>query len=732
MNFHIIHVLIMGIFQLHLSLAQISPENYSNKNGKQFNTNSILSPRMEYDDWTPLGRGDPLKNDPTYDYVPPMLDKVKYWMTDSDSSRKQINSATTNSDDILLLGVSALKKSTSKPNKKYTSEKPNLLDPAYTHNHKGKTPSYNVYDKDSNNIDTQYKTNKLASVKSGFTFSDNYVKDSSEMNSEKRTDPLETLLQFVSGKWNVPYSTTPTKPIASLQQTHHQQQHQQQLFQLQHQNHDQKHQEQLFKQQQELKQQYEQQLVKVPDIMLIPPVDTTSSNTWFLSEPTDNQLFIQAQNSSNFNFKPADNVTDLYDLVSQNHLVTPTSYDVQTSLKFQDVITQANYPLIYQSNISTYTSTPAIIPTTIKVQDITPTSYKPQDTPTLGNTITSVDYKSQSQVPIITPIGLKIQNIPAPTTLKQNDISVTYPKLQTSVTPFSKLPSVLPSVTPTNFKPNSLFVTPIIYKTNYVTETSKLTQPTWITPSVPSIFSVPHKFTTPSNQIIIKQSNSLPPNIKVQNHQTFSNWKLAQNQIYYNNPKFTTHSQQTFNHNEMFPPMKTNSFQTNTFVSTTTTTAAPSTIIFCNQTLTNISLDEKKVTENSTPNKTILAAKQSLPTMNLIIQGHSKVKKYGASKVDKVTGIPIQGDDKENKSRKSRELRRYFESNENKRSRRKRKLKDKFSKTNRQLEVVEELIPVYDEDLEEVLEDLVRQQGQGSGFGQIEDNTIQKSDPAFR
>lgn len=35
---------------------------------------------MDYDEWTPLGRGDPLKNDPTYDYVPPVLDRVSYWL----------------------------------------------------------------------------------------------------------------------------------------------------------------------------------------------------------------------------------------------------------------------------------------------------------------------------------------------------------------------------------------------------------------------------------------------------------------------------------------------------------------------------------------------------------------------------------------------------------------------------------------------------------------------------
>lgn len=39
----------------------------------------MISPRMDFEQWTPLGRGDPLKNDPTFDYLPPVLDKVHYW-----------------------------------------------------------------------------------------------------------------------------------------------------------------------------------------------------------------------------------------------------------------------------------------------------------------------------------------------------------------------------------------------------------------------------------------------------------------------------------------------------------------------------------------------------------------------------------------------------------------------------------------------------------------------------
>lgn len=42
-----------------------------------------FSPRMDYEKWKPLGRGDPLQNDPTYDYLPPVLDRVHYWLNPS-------------------------------------------------------------------------------------------------------------------------------------------------------------------------------------------------------------------------------------------------------------------------------------------------------------------------------------------------------------------------------------------------------------------------------------------------------------------------------------------------------------------------------------------------------------------------------------------------------------------------------------------------------------------------
>lgn len=52
-------------------------------NAKKMENYNLFNPKMDYDEWTPLGRGDPLKNDPTFDYVPPVLDRVHYWIDPS-------------------------------------------------------------------------------------------------------------------------------------------------------------------------------------------------------------------------------------------------------------------------------------------------------------------------------------------------------------------------------------------------------------------------------------------------------------------------------------------------------------------------------------------------------------------------------------------------------------------------------------------------------------------------
>lgn len=67
---------------------------------------------MDYEQWTPLGRGDPLKNDPTYDYVPPVLDRVHYWIEPALRKPDPPIPGDKQKTEILLLGVSSKKPST--------------------------------------------------------------------------------------------------------------------------------------------------------------------------------------------------------------------------------------------------------------------------------------------------------------------------------------------------------------------------------------------------------------------------------------------------------------------------------------------------------------------------------------------------------------------------------------------------------------------------------------------
>lgn len=60
---------------------------------------------MDFNQWKPLGRGDPLKNDPTYDYVPPVLDQVQYWVEPALRKPDSPINDDGKKTEILLLGV---------------------------------------------------------------------------------------------------------------------------------------------------------------------------------------------------------------------------------------------------------------------------------------------------------------------------------------------------------------------------------------------------------------------------------------------------------------------------------------------------------------------------------------------------------------------------------------------------------------------------------------------------
>ncbi|KAL9923452.1 uncharacterized protein ACN2A1_001586 isoform 1-T3 [Glossina fuscipes fuscipes] len=76
-----------------------------------------FSPRMDNNEWRPVGRGDPLRNDPTFDYSPPALERVRYWAdTEKDLPKTEelaaaivdakLKKANLSKNDILLLGIS--------------------------------------------------------------------------------------------------------------------------------------------------------------------------------------------------------------------------------------------------------------------------------------------------------------------------------------------------------------------------------------------------------------------------------------------------------------------------------------------------------------------------------------------------------------------------------------------------------------------------------------------------
>lgn len=71
---------------------------------------ALFSPLVDYNEWLPVGRADPLKNDPTFDYSPPVLDRVRYWNDNTNKEKK----------DVLVLGVPSKRQFNKQPSQQPT------------------------------------------------------------------------------------------------------------------------------------------------------------------------------------------------------------------------------------------------------------------------------------------------------------------------------------------------------------------------------------------------------------------------------------------------------------------------------------------------------------------------------------------------------------------------------------------------------------------------------------
>ncbi|KAH8403177.1 hypothetical protein KR222_006399 [Zaprionus bogoriensis] len=83
----------------------------------------VAAPRVDpnnNNEWRPLGHGDPLQKDPTYDYSPPALERVRYWAESNNNNNNNNSSSSSSShnnvdarqklpakNEILLLGVAS-------------------------------------------------------------------------------------------------------------------------------------------------------------------------------------------------------------------------------------------------------------------------------------------------------------------------------------------------------------------------------------------------------------------------------------------------------------------------------------------------------------------------------------------------------------------------------------------------------------------------------------------------
>lgn len=72
---------------------------------------ALFNPRVEYSNqWLPVGHSDPLNNDPTFDYSPPTIERVRFWSELSDEGNNNNGhsdgkNSLNEKSEILLLGV---------------------------------------------------------------------------------------------------------------------------------------------------------------------------------------------------------------------------------------------------------------------------------------------------------------------------------------------------------------------------------------------------------------------------------------------------------------------------------------------------------------------------------------------------------------------------------------------------------------------------------------------------
>lgn len=198
----------------------------------------LFSPRLEYNEWLPVGRGDPLKNDPTYDYSPPVLERVRYWSENMANKDK--------GSDILILGVPS-KKSSSKVEHQQWTNSNNQVRRNYYHQQINELPTVLMPPPLNNHLQpeeaylwtqaTTHQAQRYETPVEGFRYrpnppahpSQNYVNQYSGKTdlALRSAEILSSLLPFPGQKYNEPsvHHATPYQQQQQQQQAHPSQQY---------------------------------------------------------------------------------------------------------------------------------------------------------------------------------------------------------------------------------------------------------------------------------------------------------------------------------------------------------------------------------------------------------------------------------------------------------------------------------------------------------------------------